>query len=62
MFRKLEDFIAAIEETVYRNPKTRENAGTWQENFIESYEEYYGKKLDIPRWYDIEDSYLVVKE
>lgn len=62
IFRRLEDFIAAIEETVYRNPKTRENAGTWQENFIESYEEYYGKKLDIPRWYDIEDSYLVVKE
>ena len=27
MFRKMEDFLAAIEETVYQNPKTHEDAG-----------------------------------
>ena len=29
MFQCLEDFISAIEETVWQNPKTREESGTW---------------------------------
>ena len=57
MFRCLEDFLSAIEETVYQNPKTHNAAADWKRKFLKSYEEFYGKKLSIPRWSDIEDSY-----
>ena len=57
MFVCLEDFISAIEETVYQNPKTHDNAATWKKNFIASYERHYGKKIIIPRWSEIEHKY-----
>ena len=57
MFVCLEDFISAIEETVYQNPKTHDSAATWKKKFVSSYERYYGKKLTIPRWSDIEYKY-----
>lgn len=57
MFQSLEDFIAAIEETVYQNPKTHETAASWKRNFLSNYEKYYNVKLDIPRWTDIADKY-----
>lgn len=57
MFTCLEDFISAIEETVYQNPKTHDSAATWKKKFLTSYEAYYGKKLFIPRWSDIEEKY-----
>lgn len=57
MFECLEDFIAAIEETVYQNPKTRELTGKWKTNFLSAYEKHFDKKLKIPRWIDIEDKY-----
>lgn len=57
VFESLEDFISAIEETVYQNPKTRENAGTWKEEFLENYKNQAGKDLIIPRWIDIKDKY-----
>lgn len=59
MFKSMEDFIAAIEETVYQNPKTHESAATWKKNFIESYRKFYGVKLDIPRWQEIASKYEV---
>ena len=61
-FRSLEDFIAAIEETVYQNPKTHNIAGDWKQKFLASYESYYGTKLLIPRWSEIADSYIVKKK
>ena len=57
MFKCLEDFISAIEETVYQNPKTHNDAAVWKKKFIASYKKYYGKKLIIPRWGDIEHKY-----
>ena len=57
MFRRLEDFVSAVEETVYQNPKTHNDAATWKREFIDSYYQWYQRKLDIPRWSDIEDSY-----
>lgn len=59
MFKCLEDFIAAIEETVYQNPKTHNGAAAWKNKFLESYERYYGYRLNIPRWSDVEHKYLV---
>ena len=52
-FSCLEDFVSAIEETVYKNPKTHDLAGTWCKRFKDAYEQKYGKKLSIPRWGDI---------
>ena len=60
-FNNLEDFISAMEETVYQNPKTRELSGTWLNDFIKAYEDRYHIKLQIPRWRDIQDSYLNIK-
>ena len=57
MFERLEDFISAIEETVYQNPVTRNEAANWKKNFLKSYEKFYGVKLKIPRWSDISDKY-----
>lgn len=57
MFRCLEDFLSAIEQTVWQNPKTRDISGTWKQNFLTSYRNYYGVNLSIPRWDDIKNSY-----
>lgn len=57
MFERMEDFISAIEQTVWQNPKTREISGTWLRKFLESYENFYGERLTIPRWSDIENHY-----
>lgn len=57
MFRTMEDFISAIEETVYQNPKTHNEAASWKHQFIDSYEQHYGQRLEISRWSDIERTY-----
>lgn len=57
MFRCLEDFLAAIEETVYQNPKTHESAASWKRRFLASYENFYGHRIQFPRWSDIEATY-----
>ena len=59
MFRCMEDFIAAIEETVYQNPKTHESAANWKKKFVDSYKKFYGVKLNIPRWQEIAENYEV---
>lgn len=57
MFRCLEDFISAIEETVYQNPKTHNAAATWKRQFLDNYEAHYRVWPNIPRWSDIEGQY-----
>lgn len=57
MFECLEDFICAIEETVYQNPKTHHEAANWKNNFLASYQTHYGVQLNIPRWSDISGKY-----
>ncbi len=56
-FKKLEDFISAVEETVYKNPATHIAGGTWLDSFLKSYKDYYGIDLNIPRWNDIKGKY-----
>ena len=53
----LEDFISAVEETVYQNPKTHESASSWKRRFLKAYEDYCGVRLSIPRWDDIAENY-----
>lgn len=52
-FECLEDFVSAIEQAVWQNPKTRESSGTWKVRFLNSYEQFYGVRLNVPRWNDI---------
>lgn len=57
MFQCVEDFVSAIEETVYRNPATRRDAGVWLTTFQRNFQNFYGERLHIPRWEDIEEDY-----
>lgn len=59
MFRSMEDFLSAVEQTVWQNPDTRQHSATWKQRFLDSYEDFYGDRLNIPRWDDIADSYKV---
>lgn len=61
-FDCLEDFLAAIEETVYNNPDTRDKAVGWRERMEKSYKKFYGKTIRIPRWIDVRDKYFVKKD
>lgn len=61
-FERLEDFISAIEQTVFQNPKTREKSGEWLTLFLRSYEKQYNIKLSIPRWNEIQENYSAKKE
>lgn len=56
-FDCLEDFISAMQETVYQNPKTHNQAGTWLADLLQSYQKFFGKRLSIPRWSEIEGKY-----
>lgn len=57
MFKCIEDFISAVEETVFQNPKTHDIAGSWKSKFVKNYNIFYGVKLNIPRWDDIKHKY-----
>ena len=60
IFESLEDFISAIEETTFREPKLRNSiAPTWLPIFQRNYKERNGVELDVPRWNDIKDKYDV---
>lgn len=57
LFKNMEDFLSAMEETVYMNNDTHDDFSMWKINLINSYRRFYGIKLNIPKWCDIEDSY-----
>ena len=57
-FASLEDFVAAVEETVYKNKDTRDDAAEWKDRFVASFESFYSKEIVIPRWCDIKPSYV----
>lgn len=58
-FRSKEDFVSALEETVFNNPKTHSTGGTWRSEFRKNYKDFYGRKIDFPRWNEIEETYVV---
>ena len=59
MFESLQDFVAAVDYTVWQNPKTKETSGVWLADFLTAYQKHYGKTLKIPRWTEIAERYLV---
>lgn len=58
-FHNLEDFLSAVEQTVWQNPDTRIHSANWKRQFLTSYKQFYGTSLSIPRWDDIAESYRV---
>ncbi|MBR5578443.1 MAG: NgoBV family restriction endonuclease [Lachnospiraceae bacterium] len=63
IFECLEDFISAIEETTFKEPKLRSSiASTWLAVFQKNYKAWCGKELNIPRWNDIKDKYDLVSD
>lgn len=62
IFESLEHFLSAIEQTVYQNAETHQDAGTWKKRFQRSYRDFYGKNIEFPRWYEIENEYDLKKK
>lgn len=57
-FDCLEDFLAALEQTIYKYHDTNNLADHWSERLCDSYFKYYGKKLNLPRWMDVKHKYI----
>ena len=63
IFDCLEDFISAIEETTFKEPKLRSSvASTWLAVFQRNYKAWYGEELNVPRWNDIKDKYYLITD
>lgn len=63
IFDRLEDFISAIEETTFKEPKLRSSvASTWLAVFQRNYKAWYGEELNVPRWNDIKDKYDLITD
>lgn len=57
VFKCIEYFLSAIEETVYKYPDTHTKGAIWADRIKRSYKNYYGIDLQIPRWMDIKCLY-----
>lgn len=63
IFECLEDFISAIEETTFKEPKLRNTiAPTWLTKFQKNYKTWHGRELNVPRWNDIKDKYDLITD
>lgn len=61
IFENLEDFISALEETTFKEPRLRDTvAPVWLTKFQRNYKARNGHELNIPRWNDIKDKYDLV--
>ncbi len=57
MFKSKEDFLAAIEETVYQNAETHNQASQWRNLFCKAYRQHYHTDIIFPKWNDIKNYY-----
>ena len=57
LFKSLEHYLSAIEETLFSYPDTHELAKGWRKKVADAYHNAYGVKISIPRWEDIEVLY-----
>lgn len=58
VFESLEDFLSAVEETIYTYHDTHHLADNWSKEVCKHYEAFYHTKLIIPRWMDIKEKYI----
>lgn len=59
VFKSLQDFLSAIEETVYQNKDTRDDGAGWRQKMEKNYQAFYGESIRIPRWDDIKGNYFI---
>ena len=57
VFESLEDFLSALEATIFQNPETHTKASHWRNRFLKSYKKHYGHEIEIPKWDDIKHKY-----
>lgn len=57
VFSCVEDFVSAIEQTVWQNPATKPSSAQWLNHFNSSYKKHYGLELSIPRWNEVKNTY-----
>ena len=57
IFRSMEDYISALEQTIYDYPDTRSISVHWADKLVKNYENFSGTRLEIKRWQDICDQY-----
>ena len=60
-FECIEDFLSAVEETVYKNKDTRDDGPGWLDCTLRNYESFCGKQLCVSRWHEIEGKYYLKK-
>ena len=58
IYESKEDFLSAMEETVYKNKDTRDDGPEWLSIVVDNYEKHFGERLSIPRWSDIKHKYV----
>ena len=59
VFDCLEDFLSALEQTIYDYHDTRVTiAESWAKRLCHNYQKHYGMELILPRWMDIKDKYI----
>lgn len=58
IFKCKEDFLSAMEETVYKNKDTRDDGPDWLSTVIRNYQKHYGVQLTVCRWSEIEGKYV----
>lgn len=57
-FQSLEDYLAALEQTIYDYHDTRSSiAEGWAKELCANYKKYYNKELILPRWMDVKSKY-----
>lgn len=57
LFESLEHYLSAIEETMFRYPDTHGIVVGWKKKMEDAYYNFYGTRISIPRWDDIESIY-----
>lgn len=60
-FTSVEDFLSAMEQTVYQNMETRTDGPGWKQKMETNYLKFYGKKISIPRWDEIRTNYIIAQ-
>ncbi len=57
MFQSLEHYLSAIEETLFGYPDTHELSIGWRKRLSDSYRNFYGSPISIPRWEELDEIY-----
>lgn len=57
-FESMEDYLAALEETIYQYRETRVQGDQWRNRFKRSYKNHYGVEIEFPAWREVKEHYI----